>query len=148
MRLRIEVDDRASVRLEELSGRRLSESRRRLVEQAMRQTLQDVVRLNPVDTGRSRSAWVAALRQAGWEVPGGWQGPRSDASAIAQGAGLGELARSEPSSSMTMLSAHNRVRYVGFLEYGTRRMAPFAMVRRALAVAQQQLAGWFRFPPG
>ena len=146
MRLRVEIEDRASARLESLAGRELTDARRRLIEQAMREALADTLRGNPVETGRSRAAWAAALQQAGGEAPAEWRGPHPDAGAIAEGAARGSLTRSDGEST-TDLSADNRVRYVGFLEYGTWRRAPFAMVRRALVRVQQQLSQWFEFPP-
>jgi hypothetical protein len=145
MRMRVEIENRASARLESLAGRDLPEARRRLVEQAMQAALIDALHVNPVDTGRSRAAWASALQQAGGDAPADWQGPHPDASAIAEGGAQGSLTRADGDSS-TALSARNSVRYVGFLEYGTRRMGPMAMVRRALARVQPQLLRWLEFP--
>jgi hypothetical protein len=147
VRLRVQIDDRVSERLESLAGRELSDARRRLVEQSTQQALVNTLQLNPVDTGRSRAAWAAALQQAGGEAPADWRGPHPQGAAIAEGAARGSFTRSDGEST-TLLSAENNVSYVGFLEYGTRRMAPFAMVRRALLAVQQQLARWFEFPAG
>lgn len=145
MQIQFEIEDQASARLESLAGRELSEARRRLIEQAMQQTLVDTLELNPVATGRSRAAWAAALAQIGVELPADWRGPQPDGAAIAEGAAQGTLTRSEDDST-TQINAENGVQYIGFLEYGTRRMAPFAMVRRALAAVQQELGRWFEFP--
>lgn len=145
MRLRFEVEDRASERLESMSRRELTDARKRLIEQTMQQALTETLRGNPVDTGRSRSAWARALRLAGGEIPADWRGPHPNLGAIAEGAALGSTTKADDASTTT-LSARNSVRYVGFLEYGTRRMAPFAMARRALAVVQRQLWRWFDFP--
>jgi hypothetical protein len=65
--------------------------------------------------------------------------------AIAAGTRLGSVERGEQ-ESMTEAAATNAVRYVKYLEYGTSKMAAFAMVRRALASVQQQVGRWFRFP--
>lgn len=145
VQLRVELENRASERLDSLGGRELSDARRRLVERAMQEALLETLRVNPVDTGRSRAAWAAAVRQMGVDVPSDWRGPHSHAAAISEGAARGAITRADGEST-TAVSAQNSVRYVGFLEYGTRKMAPFAMVRRALARVQQQLSRWFEFP--
>lgn len=145
MQIQFEIEDQASARLESMAGRELSEARSRLIEQAMEQTLIDTLELNPVDTGRSRAAWAAALQQLGVDVQGDWRGPHPDGAAIAEGAAQGTLTRSDDDST-TLINAENGVRYIGFLEYGTRRMAPVAMVRRALAAVQAELGRWFEFP--
>jgi hypothetical protein len=141
MDIKVQVDDRVSARLRDLMDRDLPESRRDLVEDAMREALSQVVRLNPVETGRSRAAWAAALEQFG----GGSVAAPGVASGIAEGARLGSAERAEQ-ESITEAAATNAVRYVKYLEYGTSKMAAFAMVRRALAGVQQQVKRWFRFP--
>jgi hypothetical protein len=145
MRVRFEIEDRVSPRLEQAAARELSEARRRMVEDAMRAALSETIQRNPVETGRSRAAWGAALRQLGSEVPADWGGASPNGAAIAEGAARCSLERNDHESTTTV-SASNGVRYVGFLEYGTRKMAPFAMVRRALLGVQQQVARWFEFP--
>jgi len=145
MRVRFEIEDRVSERLEGAAGRELSEARRRMVEDAMRAALIETMQRNPVETGRSRAAWGAALRQLGGEAPADWGGASPNAAAIAEGAARSVLERNDHESTTTV-SASNGVRYIGFLEYGTRKMAPFAMVRRALLSVQQQVGRWFQFP--
>lgn len=145
MRLVIEIDDQVSAKLDELAEEGLPKARRRLVQDAMREALGRTIELNPVDTGRSRAAWATALTQAGGNPPPGWRGPRPEAGAIAEGAALGELI-DEDDGDVTSMTAANAVRYVTFLEYGTSRMAPFAMLRRALAAVQGRVRALFRFP--
>jgi hypothetical protein len=145
MDIKVHVDDRVSAQLRELIDGDLPESRRDLVADAMRAALAHVVRLNPVETGRSRAAWTAALEQFGGGSPAGPGGSQGTASAIAEGRRLGSVERVEQ-ESMTEAAASNAVRYVKYLEYGTSKMAAFAMVRRALASVQQQVGRWFRFP--
>ena len=101
--------------------------------------LQEVIVTNPVDTGRSRSAWVAALNDLGGTAPGGWQGPHPDASALSEGASLGgaELVSSTGSAEVTLTNA---VDYIGLLEYGGGGRPPRHMVRQHLAGALQDLA--------
>lgn len=144
--LTVVVDDGASSRLTELSTSELDESRRQLVDEAMSVVLQGVVRTNPVDTGRSRSAWVRALEAVGGEAPSGWRGPHPDAGAIARGATLGRVERIE-GISRDELRATNAVRYIRYLEYGTSKMRAFAMVRRSLAQVVPRIRGMFAFPP-
>lgn len=143
VRIRLEVDDRAGPWLKGLAERDLPVARRELVRNASREALSQTIRLNPVDTGRSRAAWVAALQQLGGNAPPGREG--SDPVAMAEGSGLGsaEISDQEP---ITEAIANSRVRYAGYLEYGTSKLAAFAMVRRALAGVQQRLARLFRFP--
>lgn len=145
MRLRIEIDEHVSQRFEELSRDDLDDARREMIEDAMRQTLGDIIRLNPVDTARSRAAWAASLAQLGVSPPAGWQGPHPQPGAIAEGIASGVLETVEGDSQSTAMAA-NAVHYVPYLEYGTSRMAPFAMVRLALLRMQQTVGALFRFP--
>ena len=110
---------------------RIPQWRRALVERVAREALARTIPANPVDTARSRSAWVAALEQLGGAPPPGWQGAQPDAAAIAEGRDLGSVARSE-SSDVTDIQITSGVDYVTYLEYGTRRMSPFAMAHRGL----------------
>jgi hypothetical protein len=112
MRMRVEIDDQVSERLERAAGRELTDARRRLIEQAMQQALRDTLQWNPVDTGRSRAAWAAALQQAGGAGPADWRGPHPQGAAIAEGAVRGSVARVDGEST-TVLSAQNSVVYVG-----------------------------------
>ncbi len=145
-RIAVEIDDRASERLDELAGEELDDARRQLVDDSMTTVLESVVRLNPVETGRARSAWVRALREAGGEAPAGWRGSRSRSGAVAEGASLGGLSRSA-GRSRDEVSATNSVSYIRYLEYGTSKMQAFAMVRRSIAQAVPRLREVFSFPP-
>lgn len=110
--------------------------RRQAVEETFRELLAETIRLNPVETARSRAAWVAALEQLGGLPPAGWQGPQPTGES--EGRGLGRLDHDD-GADVTDIAATNGVRYVPFLEYGTQRMAPFGMVRRALSRARHRL---------
>lgn len=145
MRVSLRVEDRASERFRELAERDLPESRRELVRDAMRETLSQVVRLNPVETGRSRAAWVRALEQMGGEAPQGWKGPRANGAAVSEGSRAAAVQQADE-DSLTTAAATNSVKYVKYLEYGTSKMGAFAMTRRALLGVQQQVGRWFRFP--
>ena len=145
MRVSVKVEDRASELFRELAERELPEARRDLVRDAMREALSQVVRLNPVETGRSRAAWVRTLEQMGGEAPQGWRGPRANGAAIAEGSGAAAVEQADE-ESLTTAAATSSVKYVRYLEYGTSKMGAFAMVRRALLGVQQQVGRSFRFP--
>lgn len=110
----------------------LPKQRNELTRQTARDTLTQVIERNPVDTGRSRSAWVAALEDLDGTPPKNWQGPNPHADAIRQGAKEGDVQESQ-SRHQTQIVITNSVPYVAHLEYGTRRMRAFRMVRQALA---------------
>lgn len=138
MRIEFQIEGRGVSLLRELARSRVPEARRRMVVQGMQATLERTMALNPVDTGRSRAAWQAALAQLqGGNTSGGGGGP------VAEGAALGWAAQ-EHGERTSEVSATNGVSYVPFLEYGTSRMAPFQMVRRSLAVVRGMIAAWFR----
>lgn len=141
MRITVDIDGEARRRLQDLAGARLPELRRQAVEAAARQALTETILQNPVETARSRAAWVASLQQLGGAPPTGWQGPRPTGEA--DGRRQGRLDRTHD-RDVTAVAAGNAVQYVPFLEYGTRRSAPFAMVRRALARARQSLLARLR----
>lgn len=138
MRLRIQVTNEASSALRRLSSTRVPEARQRMVDQAIHTALESTLEMNPVRTGRSRAAWAAALAQLG----GGGSGSPSNGPQ-AEGAALGS-AVIEQTDTHTTATATNAVRYVPFLEYGTSKRAPVAMVRRSLAAVQRVISSWFR----
>jgi hypothetical protein len=57
---------------------------------------------------------------------------------VGEGGGESGSIRVEESREVTAVEVENRVPYVGFVEYGTRRMAARAMVRRALREVKRQ----------
>lgn len=136
MRIILEWRNDASPRLRRLADARLPAVRREAVEETFREMLAETIQLNPVETARSRAAWAAALEQLGGTPPAGWRGPRPTAES--EGRGLGRLHRND-GPDVTEVAAANGVRYVPFLEYGTRRTAPRGMVRRALSRARRRL---------
>jgi hypothetical protein len=138
MRIEIQVVNAASPALRSLAKEGVSDARRRMVDQGMSAALASTIRLNPVRTGRSRAAWSAAL-----EHLGGTPSRMELSGPAAEGAAKGSLSR-EDGERTTAVSATNAVSYVPFLEYGTSKMSPFAMVRRSLAVVQRLIGGWFR----
>ena len=116
-------------------GRGVPRARRGLVRRVSRAALVGAIENNPVDTARARAAWVADLEQLGGAAPAGWEGSHPESAAIAEGRDLGDVeARDE--TQVTEIAATNRVDYINYLEYGTRRMSPFEMVRRSLQKLQ------------
>jgi hypothetical protein len=83
-----------------------------------------VIRDTPVDTGRARNNWLTSVGAPVFGTPNAPNKSGADAMAGATG-NLGKL------TDTTYLT--NNVEYIGHLEYGTPKMAPFAMVRRNMA---------------
>ena len=137
LNLHVEVDSAAAVdRLDQYRTDDVPECRRRLARGVMREVLRRTISRNPVDTGRSRSAWTAALQQLGGTPPAGRMG--RSAEAISEGAGLGTVSQDE-TTSQSSVSATNGVSYVPLLEFGTRLQATHQMVERSLAEVRSQL---------
>jgi hypothetical protein len=141
MRMEVRVSGDAAEDLRQLAGSRLDSARQELVREAMIQTLQEIILGNPVDTARSRAAWVTSLEALGGSPPSGWEGPHP--TAIAEGRGQGKLSLQETRGE-SRATADNSVDYVPLLEYGTSRMAPYAMVRRSLVRVAGGIASLFR----
>lgn len=139
MRISVQIDGGDLRRLKDLAEYQIPDARRRMVERGMDATLESTIQLNPIETGRSRAAWKAALDQLHGEsnVAAGAGGP------IAEGVARGSLDHQHESNT-TMISATNAVSYVPFLEYGTSRMTPFQMVRRSLAAVRTVITSWFQ----
>lgn len=133
--LSVEVDaGRAIERLDRLRARRLPEWRRQLTESISREVLRRTIAHNPVDTGRSRSAWVTGLAQLGGTAPPGWKGPHPEPAAVSEGTELASVSQTE-SATQNEVRVSSGVDYVNFLEFGTRRTAPVEMVGQSLAEA-------------
>jgi hypothetical protein len=114
--------------------------RREVVDHVARNVLGETIARNPVDTGRSRSAWVAGLEHLGGIAPPGWHGDTPNTAAIAEGAAAADVAQPESRHASEAIVTSG-VEYVRYLEYGTRSMSPFAMVGRSLADASRHLVG-------
>jgi hypothetical protein len=141
MQITLTLDDRATDELQRLADHRLPDLRRDVIEETARHALAETIAGNPVDTARSRAAWVASLEQLGGAPPAGWLGPHS--SADDEGRTHGELSHHHD-RDVTEILATNSVDYVPHLEYGTSRLRPFRMARRALAQARQRLLDTLR----
>ena len=104
-------------------GRRVMEARSEWVRGLAGRVMGRVRVLTPVRTGR---------------LARGWSGGGSAALSVGEGGGESGSIRVEESREVTAVEVENRVPYVGFVEYGTRRMAARAMVRRALREVKRQ----------
>lgn len=105
----------------------------------MRETLPIVIENTPVDTGRTRRAWRTALGQLDGAAG---DGPGGSSAGNDTHRNEGHLSRSD-GEHQTEIAAGNSVPYVRYLEYGTSKMAPFAMVRRALRRISQRISSLF-----
>lgn len=83
-----------------------------------------VIRDTPVDTGRARNNWLTSVANPAAGTPNSPAKGGGDA----LGAINNNLGKLNDAVFLT-----NNVEYIGHLEYGTTKMAPFAMVRRNMA---------------
>lgn len=130
--LKIRVDSRPlRDEIDSFRAKRVPAWRRRTADIVTREALWRTIIHNPVDTARSRSAWVTSLKQLGGVPPTGWRGADPESAAIAEGTERSHL-DSRESSRQSERRATNAVHYVVFLEFGTSSMVPFRMVQRSL----------------
>lgn len=114
MRAICEVVSEAVVReLRQLETRGYPARRRSLIRTLMQQAVAQIVAEHPVDTGRAVSAWI--------------NGSSSGITGQSEG-----IQNAHETATTSAIELENQVPYIVFLEYGTQRMAPFAMVRQAL----------------
>ena len=99
-----------------------------------RRILKQIILRNPVETARSRAAWVNALAEMGAVPPAGWQGDVAEQAAIQEGTAHGSATEIQ-TAEQTEITATNRVDYIPFLEYGTGQTAAFQMVQQSLRQA-------------
>ena len=132
MKIEFEIDGNVREKLSTLRDEHVSRARREMLDDLTREVLTNTISENPIDTGRSRRGWRSALSQVG-----------GAAGAQAGDAGEGIFTRTETDST-TANSATNTVPYIVFLEYGTSKMAPFAMLRKSLAKALSRIPNLFR----
>ena len=135
MRIDVEFSDEATPAIRRFLGVTLPQRRREAVEKSLQEALVKVVELNPVETARSRAAWVNSLEQLEGSPPANWQGPHP--SGEGEGRAAGELVR-QHSTDQSAATAANHIPYARLLEYGTSHMRPFAMVRRALQQVRER----------
>src|SRR6187399_2601443 len=100
MRINVQIDGDGLRRLKDLAEYQLPDARRRMVERGMEATLESTIQLNPVETGRSRAAWKAALD----ELRGGSTQSVASEGPVAEGFGKGSL-QHQHDEATTSLSA-------------------------------------------
>ena len=118
IRVTARVGGEAASRLRSHAATTAVAARVALADRLAEKTKADAAEGTPVDTGRLRRAW-------------------QDAEVVADDGG-----------SVSSRRATNSVPYVGYVEYGTRRMAPRLVVRRAIQKAAAAAATLFRFGGG
>lgn len=137
LNIRTEIDSTAATeRLDKLRTKDVPDHRQQLTRNVMREVLRRTIARHPVDTGRSRAAWSAALTQLGGTPPAGR--PGNDAEAIAEGTESVEVTQTHTPTA-SQIEVTNEVDYEPLLEFGTRNMSPFHMVERAITDTRQNL---------
>ncbi len=134
--MQIEISDTASQKIRELKERIVPHSRQEMVNEIANDVLLNAAQGNPVKTGRSRAGWKAAAQQ----VSGGSSTGNSNQEGVS-GEGSATSSQDRTTSSV---NASNNVPYVTYLEYGTSRMAPVAMLRQSLAGVLGRIGSFFR----
>lgn len=92
----------------------------------------------PVDTGRSRAAWLPYLKKNGVET----NTMAIDAAAEAEGLALGTY-KEVKATAKSSVTVTNSVDYTIYLEYGSSKQAPNGFVRRAYDIILKELEGTF-----
>jgi hypothetical protein len=133
MTIQIEIDDVATPALRELINQTIPNARQEMVNQIAADVLNQTAQENPVSSGRSRAGWTAAAQR----LPGA-------TTTVSSTDGEGTLV-SNHERNTSSVTATNHVPYIAFLEYGTSKMAPFSMLRQALAGVIGRLNNMFRF---
>lgn len=131
MKLEFEIDGQLPEALEQLRENGVQSARESLINDLARETLQATHDGNPVATGRSQAGWSAALAQLGGTGASGTVSSE------------GQASRTDTDES-TSITATNSVPYITFLEYGTSKMPPVAMLRSALASVIGRIPQLFR----
>jgi hypothetical protein len=90
---------------------------------------------NPVDTGRSRAAWYVSWNFLSGKTGGaGGRQPKSPAESAGYSKGSINAVLSGPNKRIEMINA---VAYVGRLEYGWSKQAPYGMVRISMQMVRR-----------
>jgi len=110
----------------------LAYRREAYVRKIAQQVLERTIARHPVETARSRAAWVKSLIDLGGTPPPGWQGSNASGRAVEEGLAAGKISENDEGDA-TEIKIINRVPYAGHLEYGTSDTPEFAMLRGALA---------------
>ena len=106
-------------------GQRLEENANQAVIEMAGTILQTIVQATPVDTGRARGGWQAAVGAA----PRGDTGLLDRSGATAVAGGRARLATRRLGQDIFIA---NNVEYIGFLNQGSSAQAPANFVRQAI----------------
>lgn len=130
MPFRIETRGDYRQKLRKLAEHDLPQKRHEFIRRCMIQVLKKTVENNPVNTGRSRAAWVESLEQLGGKPHEGWQG--ATGLGVPEGRFLSFLDQHDGQDESSFLAV-NAVFYTVFLEYGTEGRPTYQMAGRAIA---------------
>ena len=130
--IKLKLDQDALAHIAEIRDQKLPQAMQNLTRNLMREGLEKIRSETPVDTGRAQSGWASAQQLTDSETGG----------SISNATAEGELTEQTTGQSSS-LTATNFVPYVPFLEYGTTRLRPFAMIRRALLELRQRVGQLF-----
>lgn len=110
-------------------------AQREAVRRGMVAALDRTMDATPIDTGRARQGWGAAIAALGGMSSPSLLGnqPALSAGSLAGG---DTVVTHEETLSQSAVSVENQVPYVSFLEYGTSRQAPHHMVDQGITVAR------------
>lgn len=114
---------------------------RDIIRMAALEVLSRTIKCWPVDTGRSRAAWLASFDAAQLKSGGGllsFSSKGSSPAAIAEGRALGSY---EETATLHGLSAKitNAVGYAPMLEAGWSKQAPSGCLRRAMSGMRREI---------
>lgn len=135
MKVEINLDDEVSPQLRVLLRNKVPTARKQMETRIAGDVLSQTADSNPVQTGRSRAGWLAAAGSIGSNL--------DDGAILPTGEGEGSATLSED-EQVTSIRATNEVPYIAYLEYGTSRMAPFAMLRQSLARVISRIQQYFQ----
>ena len=130
--IKLKLDQDALAHITEVRDQKLPQALQNLTRDLIRQGLEQIRNETPVDTGRAQAGWASAQQLTNSETGG----------LISNATAEGELTEQTTGQSNS-LTATNYVPYVPLLEYGTTRLRPFAMIRRALLELRQRVGQLF-----
>lgn len=128
-------------RLKVLGDDVVPERREVFTQAATQLAVNRTVEHTPVREARARGSWVESLLVLGGVPPADWEGSHPNAAAVMEGEEAGDVSHSDQ-GTVTEYRVTSRVSYITYLEYGTRKMTAFEMVRRSLAETAEQVRWW------
>lgn len=98
--------------------------------------LGEVIRRNPVDTGRSRAGWYTGAQKLGISVP------RKETKEERQGESEGTY-KEKLNGNNQYIEIGNSVKYTPYLEFGHSKQAPSGMVRISMQKISKEVKSKF-----